>query len=266
MRISFVIGGFVIVGLIILTVRFWPVQQAAETFVEPAPAPVKAPAIEESAQRREALAPVEQVELEPESTAPVEPQVSLPELHESDALVRQTLSEWAMPDNVSQLGDLLARLAVVVANAAEGSVPRRQIGFLAPGEKFQIIKVGERVFLDPRSYARYDAYLLLLESVPAGELAEFLSLFDPLLQQALLQLGEQRTMAELIARAALRVTELPDLPERVELIQPKVMYQFADPELEGLPDFEKQILRMGPTNVGRLQAYISRFQAAYPAR
>ena len=55
MRISFVIGGFVIVGLIILTVRFWPGEQAAETFVEPAPAPVNAPAIEESAQRREAL-------------------------------------------------------------------------------------------------------------------------------------------------------------------------------------------------------------------
>lgn len=266
MRLSFLIGGIVVAALIILAVRFWPGEQAAEISVEPAPAPVEAPVVEEITQNREAVVPVEQVEFEPEPQAPVEPQIMLPALHESDDLVRQTLSEWAVPDTVLARGDLLARLAVVVANAADGSVPRRQIGFLAPGEKFQIIKVGEQIFLDPRSYARYDTYLSLLESVPAGDLAEFLAMFDPLLQQALVQLGEQRTMGELIAQAALRVNELPDLPERVELIQPKVMYQYADPELEGLPDFEKQILRMGPTNVVRLQAYISRLQAAYPAR
>ena len=85
MRLSFLIGGFVVAVLIILTVRFWPGEQAAETSAEPAPAPVEAPVVEEIVQRREAVAPVEQVEFEPESPAPVEPQVSLPELHESDA-------------------------------------------------------------------------------------------------------------------------------------------------------------------------------------
>jgi len=264
MRLSFLVGSIVVAALIILTILFWPGEQPDEISVEPAPAPVEAPVIDEITPDQEAIAPVEQADMEPVPQAPVKPEIILPELHESDELVRQTLSRWPVPDAVLQRGDLLARLAVVITNAADGLVPRRQIGFLVPGEKFQIVEVGEQIFLDPRSYTRYDGYLSLLESVPAGELADFLAMFDALLQQALGQLGERRTMRDLLAQAARRVNELPDLPERVELLQPKVMYQYADPDLEGLPDFEKQILRMGPANVARLQAYISRLQAAYP--
>jgi len=44
-------------------------------------------------------------------------------------------------------------------------------------------------------------------------------------------------------------------------VQPKVFYEYADPALEGLKPLQKQALRMGPSNVRRLKAYLTRLRA-----
>jgi hypothetical protein len=60
------------------------------------------------------------------------------------------------------------------------------------------------------------------------------------------------------------VLEVPVLEGegRVELVQPNVMYEFANPELESLSPLQKQVLRMGPENVRRLQSYLRDLAAA----
>jgi len=49
-------------------------------------------------------------------------------------------------------------------------------------------------------------------------------------------------------------------------VQPKVFYRYADDELEALSALQKQVLRMGPGNVKRLQTYLQAFQIALAAR
>ena len=39
-------------------------------------------------------------------------------------------------------------------------------------------------------------------------------------------------------------------------MQSNVLYEYADPALESLPPLQKQLLRMGPDNLDRLQGYL----------
>src|SRR5207245_2065923 len=93
---------------------------------------------------------------EPESV----PGTTLPPLAESDAVVRELahglsqhpgLSRW-----LSEQG-LIQRFVAVVDNLAEGTSPRPHLLFLAPEASFQTVTRNGRLYVDPRSYARYDA-------------------------------------------------------------------------------------------------------------
>ena len=51
----------------------------------------------------------------------------------------------------------------------------------------------------------------------------------------------------------------------VKLVRPKVLYQFADPELEGLSAGQKIMVRMGPENEARVKAKLREIRRALTA-
>lgn len=192
------------------------------------------------------------------------PAVVLPELAASDEFVLAEIDSWQLPEAWLQRSDLLPRATVVLMNAAQGKIPARQVSFLVPPDAYPALKQGDRYFVDSAGYARYAPYLDILEGINPGDLAAFMRLVDPLLVQALAQLGVRERPAELVADAIVRVERVADLPQGpVELLRPSVMYTYADPALEALPDLDKQLLRMGPQNVMRLRAYLSEFKEDY---
>jgi hypothetical protein len=205
----------------------------------------------------------------------------LPELSASDEFVRDRLQPDRDPLDTAAgvtlpadwLGreDLLRRLAVVVENATRGEIPRRQLSFLAPDGKFQVREVAgvtpeaePTLFIDPVSYARYDRYLDMLESVSPETVATLLTDTEPLLVQALGELGNSEAPVTQVRAAIDQVLAVPVIRDDIELIQPKVFFEYADPALEELPPLQKQVLRMGPDNLTRLQAYLSRLRDNLP--
>jgi hypothetical protein len=46
----------------------------------------------------------------------------------------------------------------------------------------------------------------------------------------------------------------PEIPGPIKLAQPKVLYEFADPDLETLPAGQKAMLRMGSENAAKAKA------------
>lgn len=258
MRPSFIIGAVVVAVGIILAIQYWPAatpdaEQPASTVAEPTPAP----GVDEAEQ---------QTPEQPEYIAPPPPAVVLPSLAESDDFVRAEMEAWSLPEVWLAREDLISRAAVVIQNAADGGLPRRQLGFLAPSGAYPVLRQGERFFVDPQGYQRYDGYLDVLERVPPAQLAELLDLIHPLLQEALALLGDRRAPQDLVLGAVARVQALPELTGPIELLQPKVVYTYADPALEARPEFDKQLLRMGPDNLARLRAYVQEFKTFYPAR
>ena len=256
MRIGFLVAAVVAAVVVILAFQFGERLFGEEEAIEETQGSVL---IEDPVEE-----PLERLP-EPVLVAPKEPLVVLPELDASDAFVVERFEDSGLPENWLDREDLVRRLAVVIDNAPRGEYPRRQLGFLAPSGGFKVIKRGDEIFLDPSSYARYDAYLDALESVDPALLAETISLLEPLIAQGLAELGNQGGVNEQITSAIDRITSLPLLSEEVRLLQPEVLYEFADPQLEAKSPLEKQALRLGPENLRRLQSYLGEFQSALAA-
>jgi hypothetical protein len=241
-----VIIGIVVAAVVVIAGLWW--WQSRPVAV-PAPAPVPPAPVSESGNQPEMATPV----------TPAVQAVPLPPLNDSDAFVReqvaqlpgQQLSVWLTQD------DLVRRLAVVIDNAAGGEYPRRQLGFLAPAGKFSVVTRDEAIFVDPESYARYDAFVDSVVSVEPQRAAAMLKTAAPLLVEAMKELGQlDPDPVAAIHKGIQQVLATPVLDEEPELVQPKVFYLYADPALESLKPLQKQLLRMGPANVQRLQDYL----------
>ena len=265
MHNGFLIAGLALAAAVILgfTYYFRTYEEVrTPVAVESIAVPVTEPAVGvDDSIHEEAAPPAAVMEETPASPAVVEePALLLPGLNESDDLVRQRLVGSLLPEAWINRDDLLRRLAVVIENANRGELPRRQLEFLTPSGKYRVREVGEgedrRLFVDPESYARYDHYLNMLESVAPETLAALFVDTYPLLDEALLELGDSESASPQVLASIDQILALPILRGDIELVQPKVFFEYADPALEGLTPLQKQVLRMGPDNVSRLQTYV----------
>lgn len=252
----------VAIVVVALAVIGWAVFRAGGGAPEPQPEPEPTPP--PATEPAEPAEPAEPTPAEQPAPAPQpepEPEEPLPPLPESDAFVRERLEPLDLPEPWLEQGDYVRRLAVLAENAARGTYPRRQLSFLAPEGRFQVTREDDRLFVDPASYRRYDPYVEELVQVDPARVAGLLETLEPLVESALQEIGVQAPPGEVFAAAVAEVLAVPVPEGRVELLQPNVMYEYADPRLEGLSSLKKQVMRMGPDNTRRLQAYLRRVAA-----
>lgn len=192
----------------------------------------------------------------------------LPPLDESDSLVRSWLAERVPSAWDAWLinADLVRLAAVALEYAARGLVPRRSLSFIAVA-RFTVREEAAGVFIHADSFVRYDPIVDLALAVPAQDAATLFALIEPLLAEAVAELGvREPSPRDLLERAMDQVLATPVLAEPVALARPGVYYEFADPRLEARSDLQKQLLRMGAANVGRVRGYAERLRAALAAR
>ena len=204
--------------------------------------------------------PVEAVQPQP---LPEDPPPPLPALADSDDEVRAAFSAYDLPTPWLARAGLLQRATTLLVNLGTGTLPRRQLAFLAPAEPFKVTKEGERFFMDPAGYARYTPLMDTLERVPPEQLGALLRRYEPLLAEALGQLGERDSVARFVTRAADEILARRPVSGRIELVRPNVLFQYANPALEEASELDKQLLRVGPENLARLQRYVQRVRSAY---
>ena len=262
------VWGLLGVGLavgVVVALRFWPGAEAPQS-TPPVPAPANPPVAEPaSSVLPPALQPLPPGEpaaasASPPADAPIATPPPLPPLNESDGFVRSQAAGFELPETWTKDDDLVRRFAVLIENVGKGEAPPKRLGVLSPAEKFPVRQEGDRFFLDPAGYARYDPYLDRLERLAPASLATFIDLLGPLFDEALLELGQQNDVDAAALAAIDRVLAAPALDGEIELVRPGLMFEYADPALEALGGLEKQLLRMGPHNTRRLQAYLQRLR------
>jgi len=187
----------------------------------------------------------------------------LPTLRDSDEFVLGKVSEWDLPVIWMDNESLISRFTALVTSVSAGELPRKQLDFLAPKVGFKVFRDGEKIYVNPENYRRFDALVDSIESLPLGGLSGLLRESDPLFRLSLRQLGMPGSPESYLLTALDRVIRLPTIPPKVELIQAVVVFQFADTELEALPEFEKQLIRMGPMNVERLRNFARKLKSIY---
>lgn len=185
-------------------------------------------------------------------------------LRTSDAAVRELVGELAdHPELATWLAseDLVRRFVASVHLVAQGKSPRSQLGMMVPGDRFQVLRRGGTVRVDPASYRRYDPIVAVIDAVDAADATALYRELEPLLDEAYLEIappGSDFTATLVKAVDHLLATPIP--PGDVELEEKVVTYSYADPRLEALSGAQRQLLRMGPDNARRVQDALRAFK------
>jgi Protein of unknown function (DUF3014) len=208
--------------------------------------------------------PLPQVERLPEG-APPAPEKPLPVLDESDNAIRASLAEIADEpsfDDISLSKDLIRHLVVTIDN-----LPRRQLAasllpLRPPAVPFQTRGQGDVVSLSPANYARYSRYIRLAQAIDSKRVAGIYVRYYPLFQQAYAELGyPKRHFNDRLVEVIDHLLAAPDVQQPVNLIRPKVLYEFEDPELQELSVGQKLLIRIGPENAAAMKAKLREVRA-----
>ncbi|HEX9194682.1 MAG TPA: DUF3014 domain-containing protein [Azonexus sp.] len=106
--------------------------------------------------------------------------------------------------------------------------------------------------IDPANAQRYVRYLEIMAAIDVKRLVDMYISFYPVFQQAYRELGYPRGyFNDRLVDAIDDLLATPDVAHPLAVVQPKVLYKFADPELEKLSAGQKIMLRMGAENMAR---------------
>lgn len=209
------------------------------------PSPVQAPAIQTS--------PIE-MPARKEEPNPAPPAVSL---EQSGAFIRQNasslsshpkLTDWLKTEN------LMRRIAAAVDLIANGDTPRDSLDFLNPRKRFLVKKEGKKMYVDPRSYTRYDVAADVFASLDAQGAAKLVMELNGPFQAACRELDcRVPDFKETLVRAIKGLLQTPVVSGEIRLNERVISYSMADPKLEGLNAAQKHLLRMGPQNTAKIQ-------------
>ena len=236
---------------------FWDGKEQPPTI----PVPVQQVPVEDTGPA-EPLHPVEPLEVTPGERELVE----LPPLAESDSYFALALIDLFGPDLEPLLADeaLIDKTVATVDNLTRGRVAEkiRPLGRL-PGN-FVVTAAGENgpFYLSPENYARYDSLVNMATGVDLDELVATYRRFYPLLQEGFAQLGyPDGYFNDRVVAVIDHLLATPQPEEPVRLVQPHVLFEFADPELEALSGGQKLLIRMGPDHISRVKGVLSDVRA-----
>jgi hypothetical protein len=192
-----------------------------------------------------------------------EEQVILPELAASTKDVLQQLKLAEQDTSVLTSSELIRDAVVFIDNLRNGLVVRDKAGVEGPRNAFRVLEQNGKLYIDPRSYDRYNTLVDWFVSLDTEVLVAMMERYRPLIAAALAEIGYLDTSPEQVLIEAIAVLNgTPAVGTVVELTDDTVMYRFTDPALEALPAAQKQMLRLGPDNIRRVKLKLSAIQTA----
>jgi hypothetical protein len=129
------------------------------------------------------------------------------------------------------------------------------------GAWLQTVGEGDGLAIGPKNAARYSAYVQLVKALDAQRLAATYRQYYPLFQEAYRDLGYPKGyFNDRLIAAIDDLLATPEVTEPLRLVQVKVRYQFADPDLEHRSAGQKILLRMGSENARVVKAKLREFR------
>ncbi len=193
-----------------------------------------------------------------DATQPAAAAIALPALADSDpemeSALRQLLGNesWLAlvhPDRI------IRRIVATVDNLPRKQAPVGVMPVKPVGSAFAAQRAGNDLSIGPGNPKRYGAYVSLLQAVDAGSMVAVYRRFYPLFQQAYVELGYPKGyFNDRLVEVVDHLLAAPEIDGSIALVQPRVLYQFADPELEGRSAGHKILMRMGTENAAKAKA------------
>lgn len=194
--------------------------------------------------------------------APVEIQIPtepLPKLDGSDSEISMAINsliEGKALTGLFSFKSFIRHFVVTVDNMTNQKIPQRYVFTRRVPDKFAVIKQEfDTALLDSKNFKRYSAYVNLFDVVDSRKLVTVYVRFYPLFQEAYEALGyPDRYFNDRLIQVIDHLLAAPEIEGSINLVRPKVFYQFADPELESLSAGQKILLRIGYENALRVKS------------
>ena len=196
----------------------------------------------------------------PQATVPERPEaplvqaadINLPPLPQTDPIVRELVARLSSHPTVAAwlaTKGLVANFTQVTLAIAEGRAPAQLLRPIAPRGQFRTTRSRDGLFVDPRSYERYNPHAEAIAALdPAGTASLYLTL-KPRIADAYKELGfPEGDFDRVLERAIGVLLQTPTLDESAMLVPKGVTYAYVDPIIQSLPAAQKQLLRLGPRN------------------
>jgi len=237
------VGLLLVVGGIVAYVYFLqPAQQPAE---QPAQPNIAAP-------------DAGQPEVEAKKPDPPEPLSPDTLENPDDEKIRELAGELSANEEFKSWLEneyMLGKFVAVVENLSKGKVPRNLIIFLEPEGKFAVIEKEGVTILDTKSYSRYDHLAKAFASIDSGKAKRLIGRLMPWLEAKYREIGRpDLDFKGALALAIAEFLKVPLITKDIPLRPDPVIYKITIEELEAMSDAQKQLLRMGPENIRKIQA------------
>lgn len=183
---------------------------------------------------------------------------SLPTLENSDSMMRESLAALLGGKAFGELvipTQLVRRIVATVDNLPRRTAPRRMMPLNAVPGALVTAGAGDERTLAAANAARYAAYVRVMEAVSARALVAAYVQTYPLFQRAYEELGYPgKYFNDRLLETIDDLLAAPEIAASPRLVQPKVLYEFADPELETRSAGQKILIRMGAENARKVKA------------
>lgn len=186
------------------------------------------------------------------SVVPVPMQVPvnpLPVLNASDAAMGEVFSALFASDaarEVFNLDEIIRRFVVTIDNLPNKKLPRQHVLVTRAAGPFQVMNEADSVSIAPDNAARYAPFLSLAIQADAAQLVAIYVRFYALFQEAYAEVASPGAyFNDRLVDVIEHLLNTPVVDEPIPLVKPKVLYQYADAELEARSAGQKILLRMG---------------------
>lgn len=173
---------------------------------------------------------------------------ALPELNASDAPMWQALGELLGRKGLDFIiGDgLIHRIVATADNLPRDRLPVGVMPLKRVPKAFVTAGKGDTLAIGARNSARYAAYARLVGAIDATPLVAIYVRFYPLFQRAYEDMGFPNAyFNDRLVQAIDDLLAAPDVSGPIKLVQPMVLYEFADPKLEARSAGQKIMIRIG---------------------
>ena len=259
--IAWVVGSIALTAALIFAARWYTsgapavAPPSVAQAPEPArPAPSVSPKIEYPIERAQA-----ELSLPPPATLDV-----------SDPAMRDALANLfkgnKLPDFVQPM-NLIRNIVATIDNLPRSKAAPRLSPVQSTSGALSTTNAGDNLVIAPDNSARYAPVVALVHAVDARQLVAIYVRFYPLFQQAYRELGyPDGYFNDRLVAVIDHLIATPDVRAPIALVQPKVLYQYADPDLEALSAGQKAMIRVGPDNAAVLKAKLReiRYRVAGP--
>ena len=193
---------------------------------------------------------------------------SLPPLRDSDDTVHRAVAALfgKRLESLVISKDIVRRLVATIDNLSRDHVSAQLMPVKPVAGLTLTMQTDAGVAIARENAARYGPYVRIAQAVPTDQLVALYARFYPLLQQQYEALGHPNGyFNDRVVQVIDDLLATPDVSEPLVLVQPRVLYEFADPTLQNLSAGQKILLRMGAENRQEAKAKLREIRQAITA-